>query len=248
MNPDPDTTKPVHEGGGCFATTRWTQVFAARDKRSPESVVALEELCRAYWRPMYSWLRRQGRTVHDAQDLTQEFFARLLEKEWLSAADREKGRFRSFLLLALKRFAADEWDRSRAQKRGGGRAFEPLDTEFIEQNLGDGAQESPDRIYDRQWAMTLLDRSLGRLRREFEQAGRQTEFTAMKDFLTAGRGEIAYDEVAARLNLQEGAARVAVHRLRKRFREIFRLEIAETVARDEDIEDELRQLLAALAR
>src|SRR5262245_39617503 len=104
MNYHPNTTRPANDAGGFFATTRWTQVFAARDKESPDSVVALEGLCRAYWRPLYSWLRRQGRTIHDAQDLTQEFFARLLEKEWLSAVDREKGRFRSFLLLALKRF------------------------------------------------------------------------------------------------------------------------------------------------
>jgi RNA polymerase sigma-70 factor (ECF subfamily) len=248
MSHDPDSTRPMNEAGGYFATTRWTQVFAARDKESPESVAALEQLCRAYWRPLYSWLRRQGRTTHDAQDLTQEFFARLLEKDWLSAADREKGRFRTFLLVALKRFLADQWDRAQAQKRGGGRVVESLDTELIEQRLSDSGEDAPDRVYERQWAMTLLDRSLGRLRREFEQAGRQAEFDAMKDCLTAGRGEIAYGEVAARLNLQEGAARVAVHRLRKRFRELFRQEIAETVAQEADIEDELRQLLAALAR
>jgi len=248
MSKDSNTTRPLDDAGRFFATTRWTQVFAARGGESPQSTEALEALCRAYWRPLYSWLRRQGRTAHDAQDLTQEFFARLLEKDWLSAADREKGRFRTFLLVALKRFLSDEWDRSRAQKRGGGRAFEPLDTELIERRLSGTDLEAPERVYERQWALTLLERALGRLRAEFEQAGRRDGFYAMKDYLTAGRGEIPYSQVAARLNLEEGAARVAVHRLRKRFREIFRLEIAETVARDEDIDDELRYLVAALAR
>ena len=249
MSQDPDTTRLDMESRGVFATTRWTQVFTARDKESAQAGNALEALCRAYWPPLYLWLRRQGRTDHDAQDLTQEFFARLIQKDWLAAADREKGRFRTFLLVAFKRFLADEWDRTRAQKRGGGQVFEALDSELMERTLSEHcAHEAPDDAYERQWAMTLLERSLGRLRLEFETAGRANEFDAMKDFLTAGRGEIPYVEVAARLNIQEGAARVAVHRLRKRFRELFRREVAGTVARDADIEDELRQLLAALAR
>jgi RNA polymerase sigma-70 factor (ECF subfamily) len=153
------------------------------------------------------------------------------------------------LLVALKRFLADEWDRSRAQKRGGGQTLAGLDTELSEHQPGHSdAHETPDRAYERQWAMTLLERALKRLRAEFERDGRQAEFEAMKDFLTADRGEIPYAEVAARLEIQEGAARVGVHRLRKRFREVFRLEIAGTVARDEDIEDELRCLVAALSR
>jgi RNA polymerase sigma-70 factor (ECF subfamily) len=243
-----DSTGAVNDAAGFFATTRWTQVFVARDKEAPQSMMALEQLCRAYWRPLYSWLRRQGRTSHDAEDLTQEFFARLLEKDWLALVDREKGRFRTFLLVALKRFLADQWDRAQAQKRGGGKVFQPLDTGLIERSLSDSGEEPPDRVYERQWAMTLLDRSLSRLRREFERTGRQAEFEIMKGCLTAERGEIGYADIAKGLNLQEGAARVAVHRLRKRFRELFRQEIAETVARETDIEDELRQLLAALTR
>ncbi len=234
---------------GLFVTTRWTEVAAARDANAPGAAAALEALCRAYWRPLYLWLRRQGRNPHDAQDLTQEFFSRLLEKDWLRAADRDKGRFRTFLLVALKRFLSDDWDRTRAQKRGGGQLAAPLDTELAEQTLAShasGPPESPDQAYERQWALTLIERVIARLREEFTAAGRTDEFDALKDFLTAGRGEIPYATVATRLNTSEGAARVAVHRIRKRFRELFREEVTATVAPGEDIDDELRQLQAAL--
>lgn len=242
------TTNPPRGSGSIFVTTKWTQVLAARDRQSAGAEPALEQLCQAYWKPLYLWIRRQGRNPHDAQDLTQEFFARLLEKNWLDAVDREKGRFRTFLLVALKRFLAGEWDRSRARKRGGGQAPAPFDTDLAEQTLlGMPAGEAPDQAYERQWAMTLLERALGSLRRDYESTGRQTEFEALKDFLTAARGDIPYADVASRLSMSEGAVRVAVHRLRKQFRTAFRQEIAGTVAREEDVDDELRNLLAALS-
>jgi RNA polymerase sigma-70 factor (ECF subfamily) len=231
-----------------FPATHWSVVLAARGGDEADSRRALETLCRAYWYPLYAWLRRQGHSPHDAQDLTQGFFARLLEKHYLDAADREKGRFRSFLLMALKRFLAKEWERDRAKKRGGGQAAISFDTELAERRYqGEGAEYlAPDRIYERRWALTLLEQTLAALRQEYQTLGRETEFDYLKGFLTAARGEIPYPEVAARLGVSEGAARVAVHRLRGRFRELFHLEIARTVARPEEVEDEVRHLKQAL--
>jgi RNA polymerase sigma factor (sigma-70 family) len=243
-----NTTCPPAERSH-FVTTRWTQVVAARATSSGDAPEALESLCRAYWRPLYYWVRRQGRSPQDAQDLTQEFFARLLEKDWLRNADPALGRFRTFLLVALKRFLADDWDRSRAQKRGGNWRRTEFDLDAAEQQFTEHPAEGPaDHVFDRQWATTLLDRAIGRLRQEYETAQRAHEFAVLKGFLSAGRGEIAYREVAERLPSSEGAARVAVHRLRKRFRELFREEVSATVAAGESVDDEVRQLLAALAR
>jgi RNA polymerase sigma-70 factor (ECF subfamily) len=234
---------------GAFVTTRWTQVLAARDKLAPDGAAALEVLCRAYWYPLYACVRRFGHSPPDAQDLTQEFFARLLARDYLESVDREKGRFRTFLLTALKRFMATEWHRARAQKRGGDRQFQPLDTALAERLYATepGADLSPDRLYQRRWALTLLDTALARLQSEFVEAGKATEFDALKPLLTADRGEIRYGELAAALRRDEGAARVAVHRFRKRYRELFRDEVAQTVARPADVEDEMRHLMAALA-
>ena len=232
-----------------FVTTRWSVVLSAQEKRWPQSDEALETLCRAYWYPLYAYVRRQGRTPHDAQDLTQEFFARLLQKDYLQSVDREKGRFRTFLLVALKRFLANEWDRAQAQKRGGSHTHLPLDTDLAERRYqNEPAAELPaDRIYERRWALTLLDQTMTRLRLEFERAGKGAEFERLKLYLTAEKGALAGPEVAASLGLSEGALRVARHRLRKRFREVFREEIAHTVSSPEEIEEEVRHLLAVLA-
>jgi RNA polymerase sigma-70 factor (ECF subfamily) len=225
-------------------------VLSARDKNSPQSADALEKLCRAYWYPLYAYVRRTGQSKENAEDLTQAFFARLLEKNFLEAAEPERGRFRSFLLVALKRFLANEWDRSRAQKRGGGRTPVSLDTELaerkfkIETSAGD---ISPDRLYERRWALTLLEQTMARLRAEFEHAGKIGEFERLKSFLTADKREIPYATVAAELRMNESALRVAVHRLRKRYREMFREEIGHTLAEGEDIDTELRYLLAVLS-
>jgi len=231
-----------------FPATHWSVVVAARGGDEADSLRALEALCQAYWYPLYAYLRRQGRSPHDAQDLTQGFFARLLEKNYLDAADRDKGRFRSFLLMALKRFLAKEWERERAQKRGGGQATLSLDTELAERRYqGEGAEHlAPDRIYERRWALTLLDQALAALRQDYHALGREAEFDCLKGYLTAERGEILYTEVAARLGMTEGTARAAVHRMRSRFRALFREVIARTVAVPEQVEDEVRWLKRAL--
>jgi RNA polymerase sigma-70 factor (ECF subfamily) len=209
----------------------------------------MESLCRAYWYPLYAYVRRQGQSPHDAQDLTQEFFARLLAKEWLASADREKGRFRTFLVVALKRFLANEWDRVHREKRGGHAPHFPLDTGLAEARYqSEPALElTADRICERRWALTLLETTMNRLREEFGQANKAAEFERLKVFLTAEKSAIAYADVARDLGTSEGAARVAVHRLRRRFRKVFREEVAHTVAASEDVDEELRHLLAALA-
>lgn len=228
--------------------TRWTVVLAARDKSSAQSLEALETLCQTYWYPLYAYMRRQGHSLHDAQDLTQEFFARLLEKDYLRSVAREKGRFRTFLLVALKRFLANEWDRTRAHKRGGGQVHLSLDTSSAERSFqADSAVElSPDKIYDRRWALTLLDQTLARLRGEFAQAGKSADFERLKICLTAERGSICYPDLANGMGLSEAALRVTVHRLRRRFRELFREEIAHTVADPSQIDEEVRYLLTVL--
>lgn len=234
-----------------FATTRWSVVLAAQDRASPEAASALETLCRTYWYPLYAFVRRQGRTPEDAQDLTQAFFAKLLEKDYLRAAAREKGRFRTFLLVALKRFLANEWDRSRRLKRGGGLTPVPFDTAIAERRYGaepPTPTSSADRIFERQWAMTLLETALARLRAEYVGHGKGDEFDSLKECLTAARGEIAYDRLAAGLGLTEGATRVAVHRLRKRFRELFRATVADTVSVPAEVDDELRHVASILSR
>jgi RNA polymerase sigma factor (sigma-70 family) len=236
------------EGPSLFVTTHWSVVLAAKDKSSPDSAAALEALCRAYWYPLYAFVRRQGHPACDAQDLTQEFFARLLAKDYLAAAAREKGRFRTFLRVALKRFLANEWDYARRLKRGGGHTHFSLDTEMGEERYqaerGDGLP--PDRLYERRWAMTLLEQTLGRLRAEHAAAGKTAEFERLKGLLMADRGTIDHGTLAAELCVSEGAARVAVHRLRKRFRELFRVAVADTVSGPEEVEDELRYLVGIL--
>jgi RNA polymerase sigma-70 factor (ECF subfamily) len=224
-------------------------VLSARDKQSPQSDQALEDLCRTYWCPLYAYVRRQGRSPHDAEDLTQGFFARLLQKDYLRSVAREKGRFRTFLLVALKRFLADEWDHARAQKRGGGTGCISLEAEAAERRYRFEPVEplTPERVYERHWALTLLDVTLARVRREFDAAGKAEEFERLKVFLTSARGAAPYAKVASELGLSEGALRVAVHRLRRRFRDLFREEIAHTVADPAEIEEEVRHLMAVLS-
>jgi RNA polymerase sigma-70 factor (ECF subfamily) len=233
-----------------FLTTRWSVVLAARGDTSPEARTALETLCHTYWYPLYAYLRRMGQPPHDAEDLVQEFFARLLEKDWLLAADPEKGRFRTFLLVALKRFAAREWARTLAQKRGGAVTHVPLDTADAERRYAGEPVDSlaADDIYERRWAMTLLDQALENLATEYARAGKPEEFACLKRWLTADRGSIPYPELAVELGSSEGAMRVAVHRLRKRFRQIFREAIAGTLAEGENVDEELRHLVAVLSR
>jgi RNA polymerase sigma factor (sigma-70 family) len=231
-----------------FQTTRWTMIMAAKGRHDPAGQQAMALLCRAYWYPLYAFVRRSGRSAEDAQDLTQAFFARLLEKDFLKAVDPEKGRFRTFLLMALKRFVANEWHKARAVKRGGGVLQLSIDAGGAEERYAAEPVDamSPEMLFDRRWAFTLLDRAMARLREEFEASGRGAAFEAMKEFLTGG-DESCYAELAGKIGSTEGAARVAVHRLRKRFREVFREELAETVT-PEKLGEELRHLREILSR
>jgi RNA polymerase sigma factor (sigma-70 family) len=256
MNADPTPNPlpsppgpPAHGVSPIFVTTHWTVVLTARDNTLPESEEALQSLCRAYWYPLYAYVRRLGHQPADAQDLTQAFFARLLAKEWLASADREKGRFRTFLVVALKRFLANEWDRVHREKRGGHAPHFPLDTELAEARYqAEPALEvTADRIYERRWALALLEHTMTQLRQEFAKANKAADFERLKAFLTADKAAVAYAEVARDLGTSEGAARVAVHRLRRRFREVFREKVAHTVAAAEDVDEELRHLFSALA-
>jgi RNA polymerase sigma-70 factor (ECF subfamily) len=231
-----------------FVTTRWSVVLAAQDKSSPDSAAALETLCRAYWYPLYAYVRGSGRSPHDAQDLTQEFFARLLAQDWLRVVLPEKGRFRTFLLVTMKRFLTNEWHRDMAQKRGAGDVPLSLDTVAAEHRFAAEPPLTPDELYERRWAMTLLDESLERLQREFTRMAREQEFVCLKEWLTAERGSIPYGQIATTLGTTEGAARVAVHRMRKQFRILFRQTIAETVDAAGDVDAEMRHLVAVLSR
>jgi RNA polymerase sigma factor (sigma-70 family) len=232
-----------------FLTTRWSIVLSARDKASPGSERALESLCQAYWYPLYVYVRRQGHSAHDAQDLTQAFFERLLEKDYLQAAAREKGRFRTFLIVAMKRFLLNEWDKARTQKRGGGHLIVSLDAELAENRYRaePGGTLPADEVYERRWALTLLEQAMARLRASYAETGREAEFEHLKTFLTADRGEISYREVARELQMTEGAARVALHRLRKRFRQFFREEIAGTVSSPDEVDEEVRYVVSILS-
>lgn len=232
-----------------FVTTHWSVVLTAGRNDTPSSQAAIEKLCQTYWYPLYAYARRRGHSVEDAQDSTQDFFARLLEGRWVEDADRTRGRFRTFLLTALNRFLANEWDRARAMKRGGGVIAVPLDAAIAESHYCADTNNAlaADRLFDRQWAMTLLEHALSRLETEQQRLGKSGEFAVMSSALTAERGDIPYGTMSAQLGLSETATRMAVHRLRKRFREVFREEIAQTVADPNEVEEEIRYLLAALA-
>jgi RNA polymerase sigma-70 factor (ECF subfamily) len=231
-----------------FHTTRWSLVAAAAGASSAGTRAALEELCQAYWYPVYAFLRRRGHATEDAGDLTQSFFAVLLEKDYLADADPHRGRFRAFLLTAVARFVSKERDKQAAQKRGGGKrtvSFDLADGEARYQR--EPAHDwTPERIFERRWALTLLDRTLLDLRLEHAAAGKLPLFDALKVFLTGEAGTPPLREIAERLQMSEGAVRVAVHRLRQKYRDALRAEIAQTVATEGDVDDELAVLLAAL--
>lgn len=235
---------PLRATGECFATTRWSVVLLAGHPSAPEASAALEKLCRTYWYPVYAFVRWQGNRPEDAQDLTQEFFARLLSKNFFALADPEKGRFRSFLLSALKYFLADQRDKANAEKRGGGRAvFSLNDAQAEERYLEEPATDlTPERIFDRRWAMTLLDQALQLLRAEFSAAGKSRQFDLLRPFLAEETIASSYDPVAAELQTSPKTIAVAVFRLRGRYRELVRAEIAKTVAADTDVDNELRAL------
>src|SRR5689334_10652104 len=235
-------------GRSGFPTTRWTLVVAAGDPGRTESRPALVSLCENYWYPLYAYLRRRGYQADPAQDLTQEFFIRILEGRYLDRAHPEKGRFRSFLLSSLKFFVADEEDRQRAHKRGGGQLL-PLEFASGEERYQrePAHDETPERIFERRWALSVLDRVVEKLRDEFVQHGRPEHFERLKVFLL-GQSDAPYAALAREMKTSEGALKVAIHRLRKRYRELFRQEIADTVADPAEVEAELRYLAGVLTR
>jgi RNA polymerase sigma-70 factor (ECF subfamily) len=224
-------------GPGQLATTRWSLVLAAGQRSSPQSAAALRALCETYWYPLYAYVRRRGNDPHDALDLTQAFFARLLEKDDLAAARPERGRFRSFLLASLKHFLANEWDRDRAQKRGGGRSALSIDFGIAEDRYGREPchEETPEKIFERRWALLLLENVLARLHEESVHAGKSWIFDRLKVFLTGEQPAVSSGQLAAELQMTAGALKVAVHRLRRRYRELLRAEIGQTVADPDEI-------------
>jgi RNA polymerase sigma factor (sigma-70 family) len=234
---------------GWFATTHWSVVLSAGGSDTPRAQEALARLCQVYWYPLYAYVRRRGYGPEDAQDLTQEFFARLLAHKWVGSADPQKGRFRSFLLTAMNHFLADEWDRLKAQKRGGGGRVLPLEVETAETRfqLEPADPLTPEKIYERRWAQTLLETVFEQLRQAYEAEGKAALFAELKGGLAQARAALPYAELAARLKLSEGALRVAMHRLRQRYREVLRAEIAHTVNEPGEVEEELRYLFRVLS-
>lgn len=229
-----------------FCTTHWSVVLAAGHSSVPGAQEALQMLCRTYWYPLYAFVRRQGQSPHDAQDLTQEFFARLLEKNYLRLADPDRGKFRTFLLGSLKNFLVNEWKQAGRLKRGGGVEFLSIDANVAENRFAaEPANESnPDAAYEQRWAVTLIEQVLATLRQEFNDADKIRLFEELSGFIWGDKSTASYAEIAGHLNLTEGTVKVAVHRLRQRFRELLRAEVAHTVARPEDIDDELRHLIS----
>jgi RNA polymerase sigma-70 factor (ECF subfamily) len=232
-----------------FTATHWSVVLTAGGGGAPEATAALEKLCRAYWYPLYAFARRRGFSEHDAQDLTQEFFARALEKNFFAEARRERGRFRTFLLAALKHFLANEWKRAHRLKRAGGQMLLPIQTEDGETRYGaEPADEfTPERIFERRWALTLLAQAIAQLREELTVSGKGAVFELLEVFLTGDDTAPSYAEIAPRLGLSEDALKMTVSRLRKRYRELLRATVAETVADPREVDDELRHLRAALS-
>jgi RNA polymerase sigma-70 factor (ECF subfamily) len=232
-----------------FATTHWSLVLTAGGPRTPASHDALATLCETYWYPLYAYARRVGHGVEEAEDLVQAFFVRILEKQALQHADPERGRFRSFLLASLKHFMLNEYNRARAAKRGGGQPIESIDVSGAEGRyaLEPRDEANPERLFERQWALTILDRVHARLRSVSMRSGKGQLFEQLKDFVTGEETDTPYREAAESLGMSEGAARVAIHRLRRRFRDLLREEIEHTVADPAEVDDEIRFMLVTLA-
>ena len=242
-------TPPSTPRGDVFVTTRWTVVLSAGRKSSLHSDRALGELCQTYWYPLYAYVRRQGHSKEDAEDLVQAFFAKFLEKNYLEGLSAERGKFRAFLLAALNHFLANEWDKSQRQKRGGGAQHLSLDWLNADEryHLDPPDPASPDKAFDREWALALLERVITRLRDECAGAGKAPLFAQAQGYLMVGDTAIPYAQAAQTLQIDEGAVRVAVHRLRKRYRDLLRDEIAQTLDDPAQVAEELRSLQQALA-
>lgn len=247
----PEEAPETHcTAGNHFRTTHWSAVIRAGQGNPIEAEPALNELCQVYWYPLYAFARRQGCAASEAEDLTQAFFARLLERNFVAQAEPDKGRFRSFLLTVFKRFLANEWNRQHTQKRGGFKSVIPLDSALAESrfNAELAHDEPPDLLYERQWAMALLDQVMGRLRQEYVESGRARLFERLEACLTLDETALPYAGIGAELSLTEAAVKMAMHRLRARYRALLREEIAKTVASPEEVEVELRDLFAVFQR
>lgn len=234
---------------GVFLTTHWSIVVSASQSDTTHAMSALEHLCGIYWYPLYAYVRRRGYSSHDAQDLTQAFFARLLERRWVEDADQTKGRFRTFLLTAMSRFLSDEWDKLRAQKRGGGIAHVPVQIGDAETRYGLEPKDlsTPEQCFERQWALTLLDQVLRQLQAEYENEAKGDLFSTLNSTLQGRSESQPYTQLANELGMTVGAVKVAVHRMRKRYRQVLRKNIAQTIVASEDLEEELRHLFAVLS-
>jgi len=245
----PETTRTEPPNQPAFVTTHWSVVVTAGRSDTTHARDALAKLCQTYWVPLYTYVRRRGHSPEDAQDLTQEFFARLLAHHWVDNADREKGRFRSFLLSAMNHFLSDEWDKARAQKRGGGVPPVPLQLDTAETRYGlePADNTTPERSFELRWALTLLEQVLQRLQTEYEQEGKADLFAELNPCLVGERTAQPYAELAAKVGASENTVKSAVHRLRQRYRQLLRDEIAHTVAGPAEVDDELRHLFAVLA-
>ena len=248
MHPDKVSSTQDPVIAAKFPPTLWSIVLKAGGECSAQSQEALAKLCDAYWYPLYAFVRRQGKSLHDAEDLTQGFFLHLFEKNGLDKVRPEKGRFRSFLLASLKHFLADEWEKSTAQKRGGGVSVVSFEVANAEERYRSEPveQSDPEKLYERRWAITLLDRVLVRLEGEFAAAGRKDRFDQLHIFLSGDRENVTYGEAASRLGMTEGAVKIAVLRLRQRYRELLLTEVANTVASEKEVKEEMRHLFAVL--
>ena len=246
--PENSSIRSTPSGNGKFATTPWSVVLAAGSPESSHYQEALETLCRTYWFPLYAYLRGRGYDRYQAEDYTQSFFAALLEKPALSRADPKRGKFRSFLLSSLKHFVADEQDRMRAKKRGGDKEIMSLDFENAERRYGQEPAHnlSPEKLFERWWALGVLNQAMERLKTESSTLHKQQLFDRLKVYLVAEKGAVTYKEISAEFGMTEAAVRVAAHRLKHRFHELVREEIAQTVADSSHIDEEIKDLFTAL--
>ena len=244
-NPGGDDT-PITSRG--FHTTHWTIVLAAREKDGTVAREALASLCSTYWYPLYAFIRRQGSSPHQAEDLTQEFFFRFLERHSLGSVQPDGGKFRSFLLACLKNFLSNERERARAQRRGGGQSLVPLSGSDAETrySLEPADQRAPEAVFDRRWAFAVLERTMTELRHEYATAGKSELFEAFQSFLPGGRGDTSRADLAAKRGVSPGAIDVAVHRLRQRFGALLREQVAQTVSSEAEVEEEIRYLISVI--
>jgi RNA polymerase sigma-70 factor (ECF subfamily) len=244
----PNSESQAHRG--VFATTHWSVVLKAGEKNTPQSAEALEQLCRSYWYPLYAFVRRQGRSPEDAQDLTQDFFAHLLSNGFPCGARPERGKFRSFLLVALRHFLVDQYRHAGAAKRGGGQKLISLDVQRAEERFGAEPHDAstPEMLYERAWAMTLLERARRRLGTEYGAAGKAGLYDRLKAFPLAGKNDQSFELASAEFGMSVGALKAAVHRMRSRYRELVREEVAHTVADPSELQEEARYLIAAISQ